>query len=294
MSVKRRFKQVDVFSAHPLKGNPLAVVLDAEGLSDEQMAAFARWTNLSETTFVLPPTDANADYWVRIFTPGGELPFAGHPTLGTAHALLESGLIPQNAGQLIQQCGVGLVTVKVLPEGGLAFAAPDAIITALSRDIHPLLDKTLQTDQRQTDTQAFVVDMGIRWLVVRINSAEQCVQVNADSVALAELQQQTRVNGLAIYGAYSQEDALDYEVRAIFIEQSQLVEDPVTGSANACLARVLAQLDFPDGGHTAQQYRVRQGTAMQRDGRVLVTFDSQGQPWIGGETRTLIDGTIDL
>lgn len=292
--MKRNFKQVDVFTAQPLKGNPLAVVLDASGMSDEQMAAFARWTNLSETTFVLPATEPAADYWVRIFTPGGELPFAGHPTLGTAHALLESGLVPKTPGQLMQQCGVGLVKVKVLPEAGLAFAAPEATITALNNELYPLLDKTLQTDQRQADTPAFVVDMGIRWLVVRINSAEQCLQIKADSVALAELQKLTRVNGVAIYGSYPQEDGLDYEVRAIFIEQSQRVEDPVTGSANACVARLLSQQNFPDGGETSQRYRVRQGTALQRDGRVFVNYDEQGQPWIGGETCTLIDGTIDL
>ncbi len=294
MSVKRRFKQVDVFSAQSLLGNPLAVVLDADGLSDEQMAAFARWTNLSETTFVLPATDPNADYWVRIFTPGGELPFAGHPTLGTAHALLESGLLPKTTGQLIQQCGVGLVTVKILPESGLAFAAPDATLTALNSALYPLLDEVLQPAPRAADTEALVVDMGIRWLLVRVNSAEECLQVTANGSALAALQKQAEVNGVTIYGPYPQGAELDYEVRALFIEQSQRVEDPVTGSANACLARVLSQLDFPDGGQTSRQYRVRQGTALRRDGRIFVNYDEQGQPWIGGETCTLIDGSIDL
>ncbi len=294
MSVKRRFKQVDVFTAQPLKGNPLAVVLDATGMSDEQMAAFARWTNLSETTFVLPATEANADYWVRIFTPGGELPFAGHPTLGTAHALLESGLLPKTAGQLVQQCGVGLVKVKLLPEGGLAFAAPDATINVLKNEHYPLLDDAIQHAARAADSEAFIVDMGIRWLVVRINSAEECLQVKANSAALAELQEQAGVNGLAIYGPHPQGAELDYEVRALLVEQSQLVEDPVTGSANACLARVLSQQNFPDGGSTSSQYRVRQGTVLQRDGRVFVNYDCQDQPWIGGETRTLIDGSLNI
>jgi PhzF family phenazine biosynthesis protein len=127
-----------------------------------------------------------------------------------------------------------------------------------------------------------------------MQDAGQCLQINADSRALAELQKRATVNGLAIYGTYPPDHALDYEVRALLVEKSLLVEDPVTGSANACLARLLLQQDFPDGGETSQRYRVRQGTALQRDGRVFVNYDAQSQPWIGGETRTLIDGTIDL
>jgi len=293
MSVKRRYKQVDVFTAQPLKGNPLAVILEAEGLEDAQMQAIARWTNLSETTFVLPPTDPTADYRVRIFTPDYELPFAGHPTLGTAHALLESGWVPKTPGQLIQQCGVGLVPVNLLPEGGLAFGAPAANITALSSQSHALLDATLNNIPRASGFEAYIVDMGIRWLVVRMPSAEACLQLNVDAAALAKLQQQTQVNGIAPYGSCLNDPTLDYELRALFIEQSQLVEDPVTGSANACLARVLAMLDFPDGGETSRQYRVRQGTQRQRDGRVFVRYE-QGQPWIGGETCTIIDGTLTV
>jgi len=293
MSVKRRFKQVDVFTAQPLKGNPLAVILEAEGLDDAQMQAIARWTNLSETTFVLPPTDPIADYLVRIFTPDSELPFAGHPTLGTAHALLETGLIPKTPGQLVQQCGVGLVPVNQLPEGGLAFGAPAVNITVLAPESVALLKDTLKNTPRASGFEAYIVDMGIRWLVVRMPSAEACLQLNVDAAALAELQKQTQVNGIAPYGPCLNDNTLDYELRALFIEQSQLVEDPVTGSANACLARVLAMLDFPDGGETSRQYRVRQGTQRQRDGRVFVRYE-QGQPWIGGETCTIIDGTLTV
>lgn len=293
MSVKRRFKQVDVFTDRPLKGNPLAVILDAEGLDDEQMQSIARWTNLSETTFVLPPTEPEADYHVRIFTPGGELPFAGHPTLGTAHALLESGLKPKTAGKLIQQCGVGLVPVHLLASGGLAFGAPEVTVTLLQPELATLLDTTLQSYRRQPDVEAYVVDMGIRWLIVRMGNADECLRAEVDAAALSELQIQAGVNGLTLYGPNLNEPELDYEVRALFIEQAQLVEDPVTGSANACLARVLAMLNFPDGGETSQQYRVRQGTRRQRDGRVFVHYE-QGQPWIGGETCTIIDGTLTL
>ncbi len=294
MSVKRRFKQVDVFTANPLKGNPLAVVLDASGMSDEQMAAFARWTNLSETTFVLPATDASADYWVRIFTLEDELPFAGHPTLGTAHALLEAGLVPKTPGQLIQQCGAGLVTIKILPEGRLAFAAPEAKITALNSELYPLLDTVLQGSKRLKDSQAYVVKVGIPWLIVRMNSAEECLQAKLDGGALQELQQQSGAVGITLFGPHPQDDELDYEVRALLVQHSQLMEDPVTGSANACLARLLAQQNFPDGGKTSAHYRARQGTAMQRDGRIFVSYDEHGQPWIGGEVCSLIDGSLDI
>lgn len=293
MSAKRRFKQVDVFTAQALKGNPLAVILDAEGLDDEQMQAIARWTNLSETTFVLPPQDPTADYHVRIFTPDTELPFAGHPTLGTAHALLESGLTPKAEGQLIQECGVGLVPVNILQEGGLAFCAPPAEIHALEAASIPLLNATLNVTPYETGSEAFVVNMGIRWLVVRMTTAEACLEVNVDTAALAALQKQAGVTGIALYGPHFSGQDFDYEVRALLVEQTQLIEDPVTGSANACLARVLAMQYFPDGGQTPQQYRVRQGTCRQRDGRVFVHYE-EGHPWIGGETCTLIDGTITL
>lgn len=293
MSAKRRFKQVDVFTAQALKGNPLAVILDAEGLQDEQMQAIARWTNLSETTFVLPPQDPAADYRVRIFTPDSELPFAGHPTLGTAHALLESGVMPKTAGQLIQECGVGLVPVSLLSKGGLAFGAPPVEIHALEPAFVPLLEATLNTTPYEAGSEAYVVNMGIRWLVVRMSTADECLQVNVDTAALARLQKQVGVNGIALYGPHLAGKEYDYEVRALLVEQSQLVEDPVTGSANACLARVLAMLYFPDGGQTPQQYRVRQGTCRQRDGRVFVHYE-EGQPWIGGQSCTLIDGILTL
>ncbi|MBU9848240.1 PhzF family phenazine biosynthesis protein [Rahnella ecdela] len=293
MTRLRRFKQVDVFTAEPLKGNALAVILDAEGLTDAEMFAMARWTNLAETAFVLKPTSPQADYRVRIFTTDKELPFAGHPTLGTAYALLQSGLQPKNPGYLIQECGVGLVQVKQLTEGGQAFSAPSAAQTPLDSQHLELLTTALRGGKIQADVTPVEVDMGIIWLVVRMESAQECLNITPDAAAVSQLQKQLGINGIAVYGLHDKNGPADYEVRAIIDEEGVLKEDPVTGSANACLARVLKAANFPDGAQMAQTYRVRQGTKLQRDGRVTVTF-VDGEPWVGGDTCTLIDGTLDL
>lgn len=293
MTQTRRFKQVDVFTSVPLKGNPLAVIFDADDLSDAQMQAMARWTNLSETTFVLRPTDPTADYRVRIFTPDTEFPFAGHPTLGTAHALLEAGLQPKRPGFVIQECGVGLVPVKILDDGGLAFCAPQATLRSLATEHFPLLDKALNHGARQQDIAPMAVNMGLGWLVVRMESAQACLEVKADAQALEEVIHQSGTHGLAIYGRHPQGGPADYEVRALLVEQGVLTEDPVTGSANACLARVLKDQGFPDGENSAESYQVRQGTLRQREGCVAVEYVG-GEPWIGGHTCTLIDGTLAL
>ncbi|CAM3716446.1 PhzF family phenazine biosynthesis protein [Rahnella bruchi] len=293
MTSLRRFKQVDVFTAEPLKGNALAVILDAEGLTDAEMFAMARWTNLAETAFVLKPASSEADYRVRIFTTDKELPFAGHPTLGTAYALLQSGLKPKNDGYLVQECGVGLVQVKQLAEGGQAFCAPPAQQTPLESQHLELLTTALRGGKIQADVTPVEVDMGIIWLVVRMESAQDCLNITADAAAVSQLQTQLGINGIAVYGLHDKNGPADYEVRAIIDEEGVLKEDPVTGSANACLARVLKAANFPDGAHMAETYRVRQGTKLQRDGRVTVTF-VDGEPWVGGETCTLIDGTLDL
>ncbi|MGC6389914.1 PhzF family phenazine biosynthesis protein [Ewingella sp. S1.OA.A_B6] len=293
MTQTRRFKQVDVFSSVPLKGNPLAVIFDADSLSDQQMSAMARWTNLSETTFVLTPTDPTADYRVRIFTPDTEFPFAGHPTLGTAHALLEAGLQPKQPGFLIQQCGVGLVPVKMLDAGGLAFCAPQAEITPLDDAHRSLLAAALGGGKIQSDVMPLAVNMGIRWLVVRMKSAQACLDVVSSAEAIEQLQRLCGVNGVAIFGLHAPGGPADYEVRALLVEQGVLTEDPVTGSANACLARVLKMQGFPDGEKTEEGYQVRQGTLRQREGRVAVEY-IDGEPWIGGHTCTLIDGTLTL
>ena len=277
----RRFKQIDVFTAIPFKGNPLAVILDADGLSGEQMQAIARWTNLSETTFVLPPTDPAADYRLRIFTTQEEFPFAGHPTLGTAHALLQEGLLPQTPGMLVQECGVGLVPVRIRTDGALGFRAPPARFQPLEHDLLPLLHTTLGGARLAAGETPVVAGMGICWLVVQLASAADCLAVVPDAAALAELMRRSGSNGLAIHGDHPAGGPADIEVRAFMVENGMLLEDPVTGSANACIASL----------RPAQDYRVRQGTAMKRDGRVTVVHEADG-PWICGHSVTIIDGTL--
>ncbi|SQI43711.1 Trans-2,3-dihydro-3-hydroxyanthranilate isomerase [Leminorella richardii] len=291
--IPRAYKQVDVFTSSPLQGNPLAVILDAEGLNDAQMLSLARWTNLSETTFVFKPTNPLADYQVRIFTPEKELPFAGHPTLGTAHALLEAGLVPKQPGVIVQECGVGLVTVNILPEGTLAFAAPAVAFRTLTIEERDRLANAFQPATIEADIVPVVADMGIRWLMVRMPSAQSCLTVAPTQSMIKELQTDYHVDGVVIYGAYSSGYPADYEMRAFLVEQDKLVEDPVTGSANACLARLLKANGFPDGGLTAQGYQVRQGTQLHREGRVNVRF-IHDEPWIGGQSCTLINGWLHI
>jgi len=281
MTPLRPFKQVDVFTSTPYNGNPLAVIMDASGLSDDQMQSIARWTHLSETTFVLPPTDPAADYRVRIFTPDTEFPFAGHPTLGTAHALLEAGIALKTPGQIVQECGLGLVRVTISDDGTLAFAAPEAILTPFS---DASITKALNSSDLEAQLPVMIADMGIRWLLVPMTSADAVLAIKPDVVAFARLVQQAGVDGVMPFGPLAG-GSEQYEVRGLLIEQGSLAEDPVTGSANACLARYLqargVELD----------YRVRQGTAMQRAGRLSVTWAADGV-WIGGQTVTVIDGTI--
>ena len=277
MPQARPFRQVDVFSKVPFMGNPLAVVLDANGLDDAQMQAIARWTGLSETTFVLAPRDPAADYRVRIFSPEMEFPFAGHPTLGTAHALLDAGMQPKGA-RIVQECGVGLVQIERSADGVLAFQAPPCSTRPLAPALLPLLQAALGGSAAACGT---VVEMGIRWLCVPLASAAACLAVRADIAALTALLAAARADGLALYGPHDAGGPADYEVRALLSEHGALVEDPVTGSANACIAQLLA----------GAGYRVRQGTCLQRDGRVAVSFRA-GHAWIGGACLTVIAGTI--
>ncbi|WP_312241058.1 PhzF family phenazine biosynthesis protein [Pantoea sp.] len=278
------FKQVDVFAAAPFNGNPLAVIMDAQGLSDAQLAAIARWTNLSETTFVLPASDAQADYRVRIFTVDGELPFAGHPTLGTAHALLEAGWPLKTPGEMVQECGVGIVKVKIAADGALAFAAPSATLTPFS---DALLGNALNSDAFDETQSATIADMGIRWLLVPMRSAADVLAIRPDVSDLARLMKHAGVNGVMPFGPQPDDAAEQYEVRALLVENGSLTEDPVTGSANACLARYCAARG------QQQDYVAHQGTALQRNGRVQVSFAGE-TIWIGGTTLTVVNGTIAL
>jgi PhzF family phenazine biosynthesis protein len=290
MARRHRFKQVDVFTRVPFKGNPLAVVLGADDLDEAQMHAITRWTNLSETTFALAPRAPQADYRVRIFSPGAEFPFAGHPTLGTAHALLEAGLRPKTPGRLVQECGLGLVHILIGEDGVLAFASPPAELRALHASLLPALTQALQSDAFGQGHAPVLATMGICWLVVRMDSAAAVLAVQPDAQALQALTA-LGMTGVAMYGAHPPGGPADYEVRALFTKMGMLAEDPVTGSANACIARVLEAQGFPDGGTSATAYTASQGARVDCDGRVAVSY-RDGAPWIGGHCVTVIDGNI--
>ena len=277
--MKRRFHQLDVFSAVPLKGNPLAVVHAAEGLSDDTMAAFARWTNLSETTFLLPPTDAAADYRVRIFTPFAELPFAGHPTLGSGWAWLAAGGQARSADEVVQQCGVGLVRIR-RHGARLAFAAPPLRRSGpLDAELLARIAKALRIDAADL-LQHQWVDNGPGWCAVKLDSGSAVRALQPDWAALGDIK-------LGVVGAQAADDDTAFEVRA-FIGAGGY-EDPVTGSLNAALAQWLIGAGLAPGRYVAAQ-----GTALAREGRVHIERDASGTVWVGGASVTCIDGMVLL
>ena len=279
MTRERRFSQLDVFTAAPLRGNALAVVHDADGLADELMAGFARWTNLSETTFLLPPTDAGADYRLRIFTPGGELPFAGHPTLGSCHAWLAAGGVPRQAGHVVQQCGVGLVTVR--RDGlRLAFAAPPL---RRSGPADAALRARVAAALRLGEAELLDcewVDNGPGWVAARLADAAAVLALTPDFGAMQGLK-------LGVVGAHPAGGECAFEVRA-FVPGLGVPEDPVTGSLNAGLAQWLI-----GAGLAPECYVAAQGAALGRAGRVHVER-SGGQTWVGGDVCALVSGTVRL
>lgn len=274
------FLQVNVFSTDPLLGNPLAVVLDAERLSDARMAAFARWTNLSETTFVSAPRDPRADYHVRIFTTLGELPFAGHPTLGSCHAWLANGGAAQG-DEIVQECGIGLVRIR-RTDSGFAFEAPPLrregpLAAELGERVRAGLGVALGD---VLDAQW--VDNGPPWLALRLRSRAAVLALRPDYAALEGLM-------IGVFAACSEGDAVDaqFETRA-FIAGEAAPEDPVTGSLNAGIARWLLR-----DGAAPDRYVISQGTVLGRAGRVLV--ERQGDAlWIGGACVTCIAGSVAL
>ena len=273
------YHQLDVFSDRPLMGNPLAVVHDADALTTEDMARFARWTNLSETTFVLPPTDPRADYRVRIFTPGQELPFAGHPTLGTCWAWLNAGGVPAQDGIVVQECGIGLVTVRV--EGQqLAFAAPPLLRSGpLDEPLVQRIALALGVDRADILHHQWVVN-GPEFCAVMLPSAEQVRALRPNFAALADVK-------LGVIGPQAKGAPTDFEVRG-FVVPSGVNEDPVTGSLNAGLAVWLMQ-----AGLAPERYAVTQGTALGRDGRV--SLHKQGDViWVGGAVSPCITGRLSL
>jgi PhzF family phenazine biosynthesis protein len=287
-----RFKQVDVFTPVPFKGNPLAVVFEADDLDDAQMQAIARWTNLSETTFLVKPTNPDADYHVRIFTIEGELPFAGHPTIGTAHALLESGYQPRTPGKLFQQCGAGLVELNAQAGGAWAFAAPPARVTPLPTDLYTTLTDALRSDAIDFSASPCGIDNGAPWLVVRVSSAAACLAIKPDAAALKRVVEAVGTHGVAVYGPHDADGPATFEVRCLMVGGNLGTgEDPVTGSANAAIAGLLSTQHRRPG----PSYTVRQGTVLGRAGQVSVHYDdAAGKTWVGGSAVTVVDGTFRL
>ncbi|HEX2025635.1 MAG TPA: PhzF family phenazine biosynthesis protein [Actinomycetota bacterium] len=276
--MRRRFAQVDVFTDRPYRGNPVAVVLDAERLSTDDMQRFARWTNLSETTFVLPPGSPEADYLVRIFTPSGELPFAGHPTLGTCHAWLEAGARPANDDRIVQDCGAGLVVIRRI-DGRLAFAGPPLI---RSGDVEePLVERIAGQlgIQREDIVDAQWADNGPGWVAVLLRSAEAVLALRPARVDL----------DLGVVGPHPPGSEVAFEVRAFFPVGGTTVEDPVTGSLNASVGQWLLET-----GRATSPYVAAQGTAIGRAGRVHVSRDDDGTVWVAGDTVTCITGSVEL
>jgi PhzF family phenazine biosynthesis protein len=274
-----RFHQVDVFTATAGLGNPLAVVHDAQPLDDARMAAFARWTNLSETTFLLPPTDPLADYRVRIFTPGSELPFAGHPTLGSCHAWLAAGGQPRDPTRIVQQCGVGRVVIR--RDGArLAFCAPPLRRSGpIDADTLALLRAALELRPDEILGHQWV-DNGPGWCALLLASARRVLSIKPDWGRLAGFK-------LGLIGAQAPGADTDFEVRA-FVPSLGVPEDPVTGSLNAGLAQWLI-----GAGMAPARYRVRQGTVLGRAGSVYLEQADDGI-WVGGEVSDCIDGRVRL
>ncbi|MEF3120748.1 PhzF family phenazine biosynthesis protein [Kocuria flava] len=274
----RPISWVDVFSARPLGGNPLAVVHAAEGLDDERMARLARWTNLSETTFVLPPRDPGADYRVRIFTPGGELPFAGHPTLGTASAWLARGGRPAGE-EVVQECAAGLVRIRRTGQR-LAFAAPPLVRYEPVGDEQLLgrIARSLRLGREQL-LEASWLDNGPGWIGVRLADAAAVLAVRPDWTAMAGLK-------LGLVGAHPEGAECAVEVRALVGDW--VVEDPVTGSLNAGLGRWLT-----DRGWAPDDYVAAQGTVLGRSGRVHVRREG-AEVWVGGQVRSVVEGVLEL
>ncbi|MDI2028062.1 PhzF family phenazine biosynthesis protein [Saccharopolyspora sp. TS4A08] len=273
----RRFQQVDVFTDTPYYGNPVAVVLDAEGMSDEAMQRFAAWTNLSETTFVLPPEDPGADYRVRIFTPSEELPFAGHPTLGTCHAWLS---VHGDRDSVVQECGAGPVTVR-RSGGGLAFAAPPLLRSGpVEPDVLERVAEHLGIGTGEI-VDAQWADNGPGWVAVLL--------ADADAVLALEPSYREDIK-IGVAGPHPAGGPARFEVRAFApLGGAGCVEDPVTGSLNASLAQWLL-----GSGRTTAPYTARQGTALGRAGTVRVDTDDSGAVWVGGSTVTCIDGQVAI
>lgn len=284
--MSRNYKVVDVFTAQPLLGNPVAVVLDAEGLDSGTLQQIARWTNLSETTFVLPPTRAGADYRLRIFTPGSELPFAGHPTLGSAHAALESGRVAPREGRLVQECDAGLISIAVSGSTRV-LTLPTAQVTALAPDDVDELEAILGAPVIRTAAPA-LVDVGPVWIVAQLASADAVLRMQPDLARSAVFERRLRATGITVFGAHAAGEA-DIEVRS-FAPSCGVGEDPVCGSGNGAVAVFQRVRGLLHAMHTS--YVATQGQCVGRRGRVAVSVSTDGTVTVGGECVTVLDGIL--
>ncbi len=276
----RPFAQVDVFSARPYQGNPVAVILDGEGLDEQAMLRVARWTNLSETTFVLPPSTDEADYRLRIFTPGGELPFAGHPTLGSAHAWIENGGAPRDEVLIVQECAAGLVEV-VRRDGVFSFAAPAMRRTGdLEEDFLNEIVTAFGIRHDEVLSHQWV-DNGPGWAVVRLATAQDVLDLDPDLSLIPTAM-------VGAIGAYPEGSEYAFEMRT-FAPGVGVAEDPVCGSMNASVGQWLL-----GSGSVAGGYRVSQGSKLGRAGDITISADRDGAVWVGGATNTLFRGTAVL
>ena len=281
-----RFKQVDVFTRVPFRGNPVAVVLEGSGLTADAMQRIAGWTNLSETTFVLPPTAGTADYRLRIFTPRAELPFAGHPTLGSAHAVLEAGIVKPAGGRLRQECGAGVLDLSVEPDARLWVRAPQSNLKPLDAALLPVLEGALGA---KPVSQPLVVSVGPVWIVADLGSAETVGALRPDLEAVGKLSDAASATGVTVFGA-SSDGRSALHVRS-FAPAHGVPEDPVCGSGNISVAAFIAR-----GGLTGRfgaQYVARQGMQVGRDGEVSIRIADAGRAIdLGGYAVTCVEGTL--
>ncbi len=281
------FKQVDVFTRKPFMGNPVAVILDGGALSTEQMQQIANWTNLSETTFVVPVTEPGADYHVRIFTPNAELPFAGHPTIGTAHALLEAGMVTAKDGVLVQQCRKGLISLKV-EDALISLRMPEPAITPLTGAQCDELDAILglRVDRALTPC---LIDVGARWVVAQVESAQAVLDARPDFVRMKEQDNKGHHTGVVIFGPHPDGHVTRIEIRA-FAPAHGIDEDPVCGSGSGCVGAFIR--------HTNQVERfggdlvASQGAAVRRDGQIRLVLSDQSVE-VGGYSVTCVDGVLN-
>ncbi|RJF99969.1 PhzF family phenazine biosynthesis protein [Noviherbaspirillum saxi] len=273
--MQRRFRQVDVFTAVPYLGNPVAVILDGDGLTTERMQTIARWTNLSETTFVCSPTDPSADYLLRIFCPTNEMRFAGHPTIGSAHALLSSGFIPKQAGTLVQQCGVGLVHLQT-DDDGIAIALPPALMTPVDAATHREVEEAIGARLLEAPV---IVDIGVEWLTGQVASGEALRALKPSMDGMAAIARRVGAN-VNMFGL----DGDTVEVRS-FAPNESTPEDPVCGSGNGAVAYYLRER------RGTVDYHARQGRCVGRDGHIRVSHDKD-TIWLGGQAVNCIEGMI--